>query len=354
VKFTLSVVASFFLITTASAHHSVAEFDESFVREIEGEVVAVQWRNPHVLVKIRTEDSNGAEEIWTLEGRPVVQLDNGGVSRDSITIGDRVRAGGWESARRDFLLGNPSVLLPSGVEVIIGTRATPYWSERFEAGAIHQQEISSEREAASRESAIGIFRVWARPPRSAPKRRPGPSHQVVWSAELPLTNEAAVALDAWNAEDDPVNRCVPPGMHRAMSLNPFPIEFVADGDDITLRLQEFDTRRVVHMNGSQADEQTPWTTLGYSVGHWEEDRTLVVETTHIDYPFFNRVGVRQSEDVRVTERFTLNDDDTELGYEIIVEDPVVLTAPVVGTKHWIWIPGLELQDYDCASLEPAQ
>ena len=53
------------LTMAATAHHSRMEFSRTEIREIEGEVVSVFWRNPHVHVRVRTED--GA--LWDLEGR---------------------------------------------------------------------------------------------------------------------------------------------------------------------------------------------------------------------------------------------------------------------------------------------
>jgi hypothetical protein len=338
------------LVSAASAHHSTSDLDRSVVREIEGEVVAVLWRNPHVQLRVKTQGSNGEEEIWTLEGNPASQHNNGGVPRDSISIGDRVQVAGFESTRRDHFLGDPRVLLPSGLEVIIGGARTPYWSDRYVASANHEEGISEERAIAGRDSADGIFRVWASAPRGYPhRRRPGRMDQVVWSEELPLRESAEAARQNWNPDTDPINRCIPPGMPRAMSHNPFPVEFIAEGEDILLRLQEFDAQRVIHMNGAPANDQLPRTPLGYSVGRWE-DGSLVVETTNIDYPFFNRTGVPQSADVKITERFTVNDEQTELGYEITVNDPGTFTAPVVGTKFWVWMPGYEIQDYDCGFL----
>ena len=45
----------------AAAHHSSSEYDESQVVEVQGEVVDVFWRNPHVVVKVATEQ-NGLQD----------------------------------------------------------------------------------------------------------------------------------------------------------------------------------------------------------------------------------------------------------------------------------------------------
>lgn len=53
---------------SATAHHSMSEFDRGVVAEIEGVVSRVSWKNPHVLLEVTSTDENGAEAVWYLEG----------------------------------------------------------------------------------------------------------------------------------------------------------------------------------------------------------------------------------------------------------------------------------------------
>ena len=55
----------------ATAHHSMSEFDRSVVREVEGVVSRVSWRNPHILLEVTSTDENGVETVWYLEGSAV-------------------------------------------------------------------------------------------------------------------------------------------------------------------------------------------------------------------------------------------------------------------------------------------
>jgi hypothetical protein len=104
------------------------------------------------------------------------------------------------------------------------------------------------------------------------------------------------------------------------------------------------------MAGDQNAESHRGTTLGYSVGQWENG-TLVVSTTGIDWPYFDDAGTPQSEFVESVERFTLSEDEKRLDYEVVITDPETLLEPVVVAWHWDWVPGEALQSYNCTLVE---
>ena len=53
---------------SASAHHSMSEFDRGVVTEVEGVVSRVSWKNPHILLEVTSTDKNGVKAVWSLEG----------------------------------------------------------------------------------------------------------------------------------------------------------------------------------------------------------------------------------------------------------------------------------------------
>ena len=144
--------------------------------------------------------------------------------------------------------------------------------------------------------------------------------------------------------------CKPLGMPGAM-MSPHPIEFIPQGSDIVLRLEEWDAARTIHMGSGGDLAHFPPGRMGYSVGHWEKN-TLVVTTNNIDYPFMDEHGTPQSPEVAVVERYTLSADERSLEYEATVTDPVTMTEPVVAfTTRWEWVPGESIQPYECAVLD---
>jgi hypothetical protein len=75
---------------TAYAHHSHGMFyDPCTSVTIDGKVEAVQWKNPHVLVDVKTDDGTAYRAEWTsLQG-----LINGaaaGSAQDAVSVGERI------------------------------------------------------------------------------------------------------------------------------------------------------------------------------------------------------------------------------------------------------------------------
>jgi hypothetical protein len=133
----------------------------------------------------------------------------------------------------------------------------------------------------------------------------------------------------------------------AMMSNPYPIEFVDEGDRIILRLEEWDGMRTIHMVEGASIENQPTSPVGYSIGRWE-DTTLVVTTTRINEPFFDDIGSPQTEEIEVIERFILNGSEDRLDYRVVLIDPTVFAEPATHSGFWFWQPGEEIKRFECA------
>ena len=85
----------------ASGHHSLAEYDRSVLQELEGEVLRVMWRNPHIRFTLRRENEDGQQETWDLHGFDLNSLDRRNVPHDLVRVGDVIRVSGSPSSRRE-------------------------------------------------------------------------------------------------------------------------------------------------------------------------------------------------------------------------------------------------------------
>ena len=140
----------------SSAHHSLAEFDGTPEREIEGEVLRVMWRNPHIRVTLRRENEDGEEEIWDIHGFDLNSLDRRNIPHDPVREGDAIRVFGSLSNRRAHHLYMSNLLTPEGMEILISPSARSLYS----TNVIGRPATGADGEAAAGENQ-SIFRVWS-------------------------------------------------------------------------------------------------------------------------------------------------------------------------------------------------
>jgi len=328
--------ASLLLPFAVFAHHSRVEYTGGDMHEIEGEVVRVVWRNPHVMFTVRSESPDGTTTDWVLEGPGASSVRSEGLVDGYIGVGDRVQGAGQRSDRRETWLRLAHIYAGNGPELVF-TRAAPRWSEEFIGGG----HIAATEGESTEAEPDGIYRVWV--------WRGGTPYQI---DELPpLTSEAMAAWQAFDPlADDPVLDCSLPGLPRVQTIaGSRPFEIVRRGEDIVIHNENFNQTRVIDM-GAHADPSTVEpSALGYSRGHWE-DETLVVETSRINYPFFDLPpwwGIPQTEAIELVERFTLEGE--ALVYDFWAYDPNTFTAPIERPRFlaWRWEPGLEVGTDNC-------
>ncbi|HLF10545.1 MAG TPA: DUF6152 family protein [Gammaproteobacteria bacterium] len=328
----IAVVGMLALLGQAAyAHHSTASvYDRSRIIEAEGEITEVVWANPHVRFAMRSVEPDGRERIWDIESNSVSIVSRFGLTTGLVAVGNRVKVAGNGGRVDDDVLWVTNMLLPTGEEILFGARIEPRWSDRTIGRDIRGAV------AADRSDELGIFRVWTNvttPP-------------AFWGDRHPLTPAAAAARAAFDPiANDPTVNCAPKGMPYIME-QPYPLQFVDEGDEILMRMEEYDTVRRIAMTADADGGARGAARLGRSTGRWE-DETLVIETADIDYPYFNATGIPLTRAARIEERFALNDGGSRLGYTMIVTDPATFTEPVTLTKAWEWRPGEEVRPYDC-------
>ena len=213
----------------SSAHHSLAEFDGTPEREIEGEVLRVMWRNPHIRVTLRRENEDGEEEIWDIHGFDLNSLDRRNIPHDPVREGDAIRVFGSLSNRRAHHLYMSNLLTPEGMEILISPSARSLYS----TNVIGRPATGADGEAAAGENQ-SIFRVWSA------------AAGVRDTRIFPFSEAAIVGRAAWDPEDNFAARCEE-GMPRIMT-NPHPFEFVDQGATIELKSELYDLTRIIHID----------------------------------------------------------------------------------------------------------
>jgi hypothetical protein len=333
---------------TADAHHSfLGRFDRQSLMELEGDVTALMWRNPHTYMTLRVVDDDGSSAEWEIETSSLSVLRRQGVT-DTFAIGDHVRIAGYPPIGPKKEMYVRHVLLPDGRELLMDTGLQPRWSER----TVGADSVLAVREGDPSRPELGIFRVW-----SFVRNGPRLFREVVDPTfdiqSYPMTDAARSSLAEFDfATQNPTANCTPKGMPTIME-QPYPIEFAQlDDGVILLRIEEYDLERTIYPGRDTGDVESgngapPRSPLGFSTGVWD-GRALVVTTTRVSWPYFSQMGIPQSPAAEIVERFAPTADGSRLDYSLTVTDPATFTAPVTVSTYWIYVPGVELLPYRCA------
>jgi len=328
----LLAIALWLFSSVSHSHHSITPFDQEGWQEIEGVVTELSWRNPHLGLVLQVTSESGSVENWNVEGDAINTLRRRGLTRESFEVGQSLRLGGWPSTRgrREILATNVQIL--SGEEFRMLDKDVPLrWTS---------PRTASDANVAT---ATDIFRVW--------------SH--VWSQDNPpytrvapfvLTEAAMKAMEGYDPLSDTLAlKCIPPGMPNAL-LNPYPIQFIDDGDQIRLKIEEWNAERIIHMDVDDAPDDVPLTRLGYSIGRLNGN-TLEINTSRLNSPYLDDDGIPMSTQARIYEEFTLIPEEGVLDYEVTVTDPVNLVEPAKWTFSKQWNPVTVLRTFECAVEE---
>jgi hypothetical protein len=327
---------------SSSAHHAVGgNYDSSTVIEVEGEVTDLLWRNPHVQVSMRVIDENGVPQDWAMATTALSNMRRWQIDPSFIVVGDTIRVAGNPAYRIDHGLYIRNVLTSDGEEVLLGGDVEPRWTDRTIEMTESRRRGIGDTSAPER----GIFRIWSTPP-GIPTLIPRDMGRTT-SGRANLTEAALQAVDAFVWErDTPLQNCSPKGMPLIMHA-PYPFEFVRNENNILWHNEEYDTVRTINMASSASAEGQPDSLLGYSVGRWENDRTLVVTTAHMNWGHLDGQGIPASTSAETVERFVLSPQGDRLDYTMTFADPENVIEPLTFGKHWVWYPDAEVGAYDC-------
>jgi len=335
-RFSLVLAFTLGVPSQAFAHHS-GLYDETNIVAIEGTITAVDWINPHVHVTLEVAGADGSTASWEIEGTSINALERWGIARDWFAVGDRLLVKGPVSRFGRNAMVGATAQLADGRNVVLW----PIVAERVglsnTGGGLFPPPVA----AAAQQPTTGIFKVWT--PRGRPRNDP---------SALPLRDGARAAAALYEPlADDPALKCIPPGMP-SMLDTPYPVELVERGEQIVMRLEEWDGERIIYMNPRNGPPTQARSPYGTSFGRWE-GRTLAIFTLYIDYPYFDDLGTPQSAGVTVLERYTPSEDGTRLDWTTTVTDEATFTAPVVRQGFMAFEPGETIKPYGCTLIGSA-
>ena len=122
---TLTIIAAGGLVMSlalpVSAHHSFsAEFDATKQVTLAGEVVMMEWVNPHSWLHIDVTKPDGSVERWKIEGGSPSVLFRLGWNRDSLPAGTKVTVVGFQAKDGSLRASSRELRFPDGRRMDLG------------------------------------------------------------------------------------------------------------------------------------------------------------------------------------------------------------------------------------------
>ena len=218
---------------------------------------------------------------------------------------------------------------------------------------------NAEKEQPAAAQKHDISGVWAgiAVPQLEPAPAMTPWGQKVFDERRAIRGDASVVVGVGN---DPMGTCDPIGFPRMVLQQIRGFEFEPTPHKM---LELFQYQRVWRdiwtdgrplpkdVGGSSPNSPDPrW--YGYSVGHWADDYTFVVETTGLDErSWVDEFGDPHSINAHVEERYRRVNHDT-LELTVTIDDPKAYTKPFEIMKHdFKWNPKQTFEEQMCVPSE---
>jgi hypothetical protein len=389
------------------AHHSAAAYDTNETATVSGVVQRLQWRIPHIIIRLEVEDEDGNQTIWPLEAAGIQAMVNDGWSKELVGPGRQLTAeirptkgGAPGGVLRWVTLADGRVLpidpeSPTGAMVADGDGASA--SSPVQASLMQRAERSNSDYLARRAVAA---REWDRyRPEQLPKKaetgkkgaldaenlaaHEGVAHYDftgIWSHRssrelsqskggmpweflpVPELTQKAEAIrtdilarrEAGDATADPATLCYPHGLMRSMTRTGNMMLLQQNTAVYMVHRMNNDYRAIYWDGRDHVDAAVRVDSYnGDSIGYWADDH-LYVETIGFGQPHhYINPGIPIGAEGKVEERWRLINDGNTLEIEFRMTDPEHWVGEWIDTKVWDRIDGADIAEANCIVAEDA-
>jgi hypothetical protein len=101
-----------------SAHHAWPVNEKNLVT-VKGTVVDFQWGNPHPMITLEVQTTNGATEKWQVGGPALNRMEANGWTKTTVKAGDVITGIGHQYLDGQKIIKLERVILPTGKELLV-------------------------------------------------------------------------------------------------------------------------------------------------------------------------------------------------------------------------------------------
>ena len=170
-----------------------------------------------------------------------------------------------------------------------------------------------------------------------PVLKPWAAKQMQESNEEVLSGKRGLPFAAQSA-------CYPGGVPEQLLTPAQPFYFIQTPKMVWMIWESDHMVRRIHMTDRHSESVIPsW--FGESIGHYESDGTLVIDTIGLQAKnsYIDWYRTPHSEKLHVVERFKLSPDGKALDVVVKVEDPDTFNEPLYMARRWNKVPNQRLE-----------
>jgi hypothetical protein len=98
------------------AHHSWPVNNDRLVT-VKGKVIEFMWANPHPMIILEVQASDGRVEKWQVGGPAIIRMEANGWTKTTVKAGDVITGVGHQFADGEKVVKLDHVVLPDGKEM---------------------------------------------------------------------------------------------------------------------------------------------------------------------------------------------------------------------------------------------
>jgi hypothetical protein len=353
---------------TGSAHHGFGNFDRSREVTLEGTITSIDFVNPHAYVYFEATNADGTKVAKRCEMRAATVLRRSGWSAEMFKAGEPIKIEGapdrfdanscyvhtvvFADGTTADRYAQLSKAAPAAVAAAAPRAARLPSGEPNITGDWAPEQVVMTDPRGRSGALVPVSRVEEFEPGTAPAPQGGAGGGAGGGrggARVAYTEAGRIAAEAFRGgtADNPRMRCETTSILFDWTFDGPVNRITQGGDTITLQYGQLGFTRTIHMNMAEHPANIEPSRAGHSIGRWDND-VLIVDTVGFAPGYLNP-PIRNSEQLHVVERFTLDPDAMTLTREYTATDPVYFTDEYTG-RDTIGVADLPYSPDACSEL----